>query len=326
LREKLAILGEKGYTALTGNEPGYEARDLINRYTGLADLLDVPGIALSASDAARSIGTRQYPQAVADVAGMALGAIPIAGPALKGAGKKVVKKGAEAAARTAEDLASKYLTEEGGRQRPYLPAGHFRREENLAKHMEGSATPPVLYHGTVVHPDQVFGNITSFDPKYATKTLGRREGMDQIGSWFSETPAGSRDAVPGAGLYSGGEGVLYPVHASIKNPWRPSNFDEFLDAMHIAAGRDPKIQNPRGVGSIDELRKKLIDEGYDGIYFSQNLDHPDQPPTWVALHPERQVKSAIGNRGTFDPNEPDITKARGGVVNASDLRYKYGIE
>lgn len=99
LREQLAILGEKGYTALTGKEPGYEARDLINRYTGLADLLDVPGIALSASDAARSIGTRQYPQAAADVAGLALGAIPIAGPALKGAGKKVVKEGAEAAAR-----------------------------------------------------------------------------------------------------------------------------------------------------------------------------------------------------------------------------------
>lgn len=38
---------------------------------------------------------------------------------------------------------------------------------------------------------------------------------------------------------------------------------------------------------------------------------------WVMFDPKR-IKSAIGNRGTYDPNDPDITKAQGGTVNAFD--------
>jgi hypothetical protein len=41
---------------------------------------------------------------------------------------------------------------------------------------------------------------------------------------------------------------------------------------------------------------------------------------WVALHPERQLKSAIGNRGTFDMNDPDINKAHGGRVSSFAVR------
>jgi len=42
--------------------------------------------------------------------------------------------------------------------------------------------------------------------------------------------------------------------------------------------------------------------------------------TYIALHPH-QIKSAIGNRGTYDINDPDITKARGGrVTHAHHLR------
>lgn len=37
----------------------------------------------------------------------------------------------------------------------FIPHGHPEREENLAQHMEGSKTPPVLYHGT-------HGDITQF--------------------------------------------------------------------------------------------------------------------------------------------------------------------
>lgn len=49
--------------------------------------------------------------------------------------------------------------------------------------------------------------------------------------------------------------------------------------------------------------------GYDGVMqdFGGGRKH------YVAWFPE-QVKSAIGNRGTYDPNEPDITKAEGGII------------
>jgi hypothetical protein len=49
--------------------------------------------------------------------------------------------------------------------------------------------------------------------------------------------------------------------------------------------------------------------GYDGVVqdFGGGRKH------YVAWFPH-QIKSAIGNRGTYDPNEPDIAKAAGGVV------------
>lgn len=104
LREKAAILGEKGFKALTGREPGYEARENINRYIGLLDMLELSGIALSANDAARNLKSKQYGAAAGDIAGLAVGAIPIAGGALKGGAKKAVKEGVEGAA----DLIKKY--------------------------------------------------------------------------------------------------------------------------------------------------------------------------------------------------------------------------
>lgn len=107
LREKAAILGEKGFKVITGREPGYEARENINRYTGLLDMLELPGIALSADDARRNIQSKQYGSAAGDIAGLAVGAIPIVGGALKGGAKKAVKEGVEAATR----LAAKYGTE-----------------------------------------------------------------------------------------------------------------------------------------------------------------------------------------------------------------------
>lgn len=203
-----------------------------------------------------------------------------------------------------------------------LPTDHPDRAANLAKHMEGSKTPPVLYHGTNVHDEPMgentrpLGDIDTFDRHAAYKAFNRPEGMDAIGSWFSETPGDHKEDKPGAGQYGD---LIYPAHVRITNPWRPKNFDHFLDEMHRAAGRDPKKQRPRGRGSVSELRDKLIRAGHDGIYFDQPLDHKNQSPTWVAFHPH-QIKSAIGNNGQFDPNNPNITKAEGGGVKTIKLR------
>ena len=69
-------------------------------------------------------------------------------------------------------------------------------------------------------------------------------------------------------------------------------------------------------GYVKELEK----EGYDGLHVL--ADKYDGGPkwdekyhdVWVSFKPT-QVKSAIGNRGTFDPTDPDITKAEGGKIN-----------
>lgn len=216
-----------------------------------------------------------------------------------------------------EPDASRGLQQAAGRDvaMSEMPPDAASRDRNLAKFLKGSKAPAVLYHGVNVHPEprggisRPLGDIDRFDRHAAFKAFNRPEGMDAVGTWLSESPSpyGKDEPVHGAGMYAGAEnGAIYPVHASLKNPWKPKSFDEFLDKMHQTAGRDPKKQNPRGRGSVGELRDWLESKGYDSIYFpAGEIDSDKAAPVWVALHPE-QIKSATGNRGTFDRTNPDI--------------------
>ena len=55
--------------------------------------------------------------------------------------------------------------------------------------------------------------------------------------------------------------------------------------------------------------------GHDGVM----KDFGDGHKHYVAWFPE-QIKSAIGNRGTYDPAKADITKAKGGVVSRETIK------
>ena len=186
--------------------------------------------------------------------------------------------------------------------------------------------PKRMYHGTPVldRNGYLLGSIEAFDREATLKVEpGRKPGMDTVGSWFSDAPG---DA--GAGQYAGSGGAIYPVYLNIKNPWRPSSFDAFLDKMHTVAGRDPKKAQPRGRGTTKELRDWLKKQGYDGIVFPRGLDnykHEAKQEVWVALEPT-QIKSATGNRGTFDPNDDRIAYSGGGAptqyTDASGIPYQ----
>ena len=64
------------------------------------------------------------------------------------------------------------------------------------------------------------------------------------------------------------------------------------------------------------LNNALRELGYDGIIAknSNNIDGLEI----VAFYPT-QIKSAIGNEGTFDPANPVITKAKGGAVTKNNV-------
>lgn len=47
--------------------------------------------------------------------------------------------------------------------------------------------------------------------------------------------------------------------------------------------------------------------GYDGAVITENDENREPQKVWVAFEPT-QIKSAIGNEGTFDPNNPNILK------------------
>jgi hypothetical protein len=50
--------------------------------------------------------------------------------------------------------------------------------------------------------------------------------------------------------------------------------------------------------------------GHDSFY-TYELGHKN-----LGIYDPRKIKSAIGNRGTYDTNEHDITKSKGGLAHA----------
>lgn len=72
----------------------------------------------------------------------------------------------------------------------------------------------------------------------------------------------------------------------------------------IASGYFSVIEHP----VVQNIIKNL---GHDSFYVSEGL----KSKNLGVYNPTGKIKSAIGNRGTFDPTNPDITKARGGKIN-----------
>lgn len=194
----------------------------------------------------------------------------------------------------------------------------FKKWFGKSKAVHPDGTPQVMYHGAPMHVNRegaVLGDLDEFDRNAAAKFLGLKEdlGMDRVGTWFSNLPDER-----GAGAYASGidGGAIYPVYLAIENPWEVT-FDEFLSKGQELADwkKWSKVEKRRGgfplpAGRFDvkPLRAWLKSQGYDGIKFKGKVDHPDQQ-VWVALEPE-QVKSATGNRGTFDPKSSKINESR----------------
>jgi hypothetical protein len=59
--------------------------------------------------------------------------------------------------------------------------------------------------------------------------------------------------------------------------------------------------------------ERWIKQGYDSVVYAPKGDMKHPQAYYVAFHPQ-QIKSAIGNRGTYDPKEPHMNKAAGGTV------------
>ena len=60
--------------------------------------------------------------------------------------------------------------------------------------------------------------------------------------------------------------------------------------------------------STEEAFALLESKGYDGVVYENSVEDAGQD-SWIAFKPT-QVKSAIGNRGTYDPKNPLITAGR----------------
>lgn len=169
------------------------------------------------------------------------------------------------------------------------PAEEFDRWYE-GSHVSGpDGAPEKVFHGTSFWEradGTSLGDIHEFDRLAVVKNLGRKVGIDTVGSWFSSEPGQT-----GAGMYAGN--VMYPVYLSIKNPWRVT-FEGMIRTGNRLLGRDRNAK--ADVDTANAVREWMKDVGVDGIQLlhdpvSRSTEFEHQT-AWVALEPE-QIRFAV---------------------------------
>lgn len=175
--------------------------------------------------------------------------------------------------------------------------------------------PDVLYHGTA-------RDIQSFDPNakrsYDVDPSNPEEtdtGWFGKGHYFTASPKLAAHYADEGAKRQGGQGAnIIPAHVAMKNPFvvDMKAYDSGAKSLDNALSRAGVPMHTRGWRKPSEQTAALVGMGHDGVIATRE----GKPEEYVAFHPN-QIKSAIGNQGTFDPNNPDITKAGGGRINAN---------
>jgi hypothetical protein len=189
---------------------------------------------------------------------------------------------------------------------PQIHTPEFRRWFKDSKVVDESGEPLRVYHGSKNLGFNVFKH----------EVLGKRDGETvRKALWFTDDPNYPKRVgiVPPSG-----EVPLYvsvrPFFLSVKNPLDMRELGEeapskVIKAFYERHGLDiePGADWSHGGKSIyDEARKgenvkKLEAAGFDGYIIKEE----DGATSYLAFRPE-QVKSATDNRGTFDPDSPNI--------------------
>jgi site-specific DNA-cytosine methylase len=156
--------------------------------------------------------------------------------------------------------------------------------------VNADGNPQVVYHATNASFD-------AFDPQ-------KRE----LGFHFGSVDAASKRAKE-IGIKD--KYNVIPVYLSLQNPydivsdlgnWSDMGMlEEYLSETNEGPFTNKEFSKFK---NSDDVRKGLQAKGYDGISYINNFE--DQGSlSFIAFEPS-QIKSAIGNRGTFDVNEPSI--------------------
>jgi hypothetical protein len=211
-----------------------------------------------------------------------------------GTGIPYAKGGVAKVAKAAEKAANKRATS-------------MAREMAKESFLKRSQEKNVVYHGTnkditalrktKTPDDHVLGISVTDDPLSA--------------SIYAEEKAKIR---------SGGEGAnVMPLLVKTEKPMLYPDLEDWT--LNKAMEKGFPIKDPDDFAAFDvpsdTLLQWLKEEGYDSI------DYRDDPMLGYGLRvfEPTQLKSAISNR-TFDPQDPDITKAEGGAID-HDLKNWY---
>ncbi len=197
--------------------------------------------------------------------------------------------------------------EEGNlpKQNPQVNTPEFKKWFGDSKVVDEKNNPLVVYHGTGANYKGEGGNFTSFN-----------KGSSGL-IYFTTDP---NYAYNFAKQNTGGKNVnIMPTYLKVSNPIDLSKFPENIPYESWASRQRNEfreIQQKAGIkpGSgiwnsdslfqylrhSNEFVDGLKNQGYDGIKFSEDLK------TAYAVFEPNQIKSSIGNKGTFDLTNPDI--------------------
>lgn len=161
---------------------------------------------------------------------------------------------------------------------PATDSKAFRDWFGDSKVTDAKGDPLVVYHGTTQ-------DVAEFSDEWIGEGNGSADWGD--GFYFASKPAAANTYAEGEG------GNVMPVYLSIKKPAgkREMKSRRVMDALDD--------------GYFDSARDVLTEMGHDGII----IDHGKDGKEYVVFSPT-QIKSATGNRGTFDPANPDIRFSR----------------
>jgi ADP-ribosyltransferase-like protein len=158
-----------------------------------------------------------------------------------------------------------------------------------SKVRDPSGNPLIMYHGTYTDFDVFDGehlaHYFSPDPNQAG-----RQAKDAC-------EFASMDCVPFSPR-------ILPVYLKASNPFDPRNISCASLMKEWGLGEPVNYDFAEWVYLEDlAIVNKIRALGYDGIWMRQGLAGYDS----LAVFDPNQIKSAIGNKGAFDPTNPSIT-------------------
>ena len=185
----------------------------------------------------------------------------------------------------------------------------FKRWFGDSKVVDADGKPLVVYHGTRTKGEA----IDSFD----LQKSGSKTDSGWMGKGFYFGDQRTADAYAGHYEFNPDHfpegGQVYPVYLSLQNPAILKD-SERNDGPRTMVR---ELLDLADSATAEQVREGLIASGYDGVIYERFSPYGNGYKEYVAFNPG-QIKSAIGNRGTFDPANPDIRYKRGaanGVAN-----------
>jgi hypothetical protein len=213
------------------------------------------------------------------------------------------------------------------------------RDENLKKFLELSVIKDRMFHGSTNPGIVEFKTgktlLEERYPQIKVKPFEHSQGRDA--AFLTPDPQfASRYSGEEWAVAPGTAPTVYPVRVQAQNPWDFDNPEHIEAAINLYKEKFPLIRDSSGaVPSFDANRHRYLEEvlrelpsrndNWSGIErpdiqeVIRDLGHDsfyvkERGVKNLGVYDPKKIKSDLGNQGTYDVTDPDITKAAGGLI------------